>query len=103
MMRLSQEEVAAIKRLVAEAYGPEAVVRLFGSRVDDRRRGGDVDLHVEVDRPGPYSSEDLHTELRLQPRLEEALGDRKVDLVVRYPYHPETTIDRIAVKTGIVL
>ena len=102
-MRLSPEEVAAIKRLVADAYGPEAVVRLFGSRVDDRRRGGDVDLHVEVNVPGPYTTDRLHTEFKLLDRLEVALGERKVDLVVRYAHEPERPIDRIAVKTGVVL
>ncbi len=102
-MRLSPEEVAAIKRLVAAAYGPDAVVRLFGSRADDRRRGGDVDLHVEVNLPGPYTAKKLDTELDLHNRLEEALGERKVDLVVRHGFQPEMPIDRIAVKTGIVL
>jgi predicted nucleotidyltransferase len=102
-MRLTPDEIAAIKRLVAETYGPDAVVRLFGSRVDDRRRGGDVDLHIEVNLPGPYTTDRLRTEFRLHDRLEQALDERKVDLVIRYAHQPETPIDRIAVKTGIVL
>lgn len=102
-MRLSPEEVAAIKRLVAEAYGPDAVVRLFGSRADDRRRGGDVDLHVVVpaDQPDPVGR--LRTELRLGARLEEVLDERKVDLIVRRADEPDTAIDRIAKTTGVVL
>ncbi len=68
-MRLSPEEVAAVKRLIAEAYGADALLRLFGSRVDDRRRGGDVDLHVEVSIEGPYTVDDLEKELRLSDRL----------------------------------
>ncbi len=102
-MRLSPEEVAAIKRLVADAYGPEPVVRLFGSRVDDRRRGGDVDLHVMVPADNWGARDRLWTELQLGGRLEAALGERKVDLIVRRDDEPQRAIDRIAIKTGVVL
>ena len=34
-MRLSQEHVQAIARCTREAFGERAIVRLFGSRVDD--------------------------------------------------------------------
>ena len=102
-MRLNPEDVAVIKRLVADAYGPEAVVRLFGSRADDRRRGGDVDLHITIPTRGAYAGDDLSTELRLGTNLETALDERKVDLIVRRNGDPETAIDRIALATGIVL
>ena len=102
-MRLNPEEIAAIKRLIAEAYGPEAVVRLFGSRVDDRRRGGDVDLYVETDATGPYTADDLHALFRLKDRLERALDERKVDLLVKRRDREPRPIERIARRTGIVL
>ena len=47
-MRLTPDEAAAIGRAAREAFGPDAIVRLFGSRLDDARRGGDIDLHVQV-------------------------------------------------------
>ena len=50
-MRLTPTEIAAIKAAARDAFGETVVVRLFGSRVDDHRRGGDIDLHVEVDPP----------------------------------------------------
>lgn len=46
-MRLTGEEVAAIKASAREAFGASAVVRLFGSRIHDHLRGGDIDLHIE--------------------------------------------------------
>ena len=50
-MRLSQEHIRALKRLAEEEAGPSARLRLFGSRLDDAARGGDVDLLLELDAP----------------------------------------------------
>ena len=50
-MRLSPEQIAQIRQSAAEGFGPEARVWLFGSRVDDSKRGGAVDLLVESDAP----------------------------------------------------
>lgn len=50
-MRLTPEQIALILRVVADQTGPGARVALFGSRVDDSRRGGDVDLLIENDPP----------------------------------------------------
>ena len=50
-VRLRPEEIAAVKRIVAEHFGPEAEVRVFGSRARPDQRGGDLDLHVTGDAP----------------------------------------------------
>jgi predicted nucleotidyltransferase len=49
-MRLSPEEITAIRRLVQDRFGVDAGIWLFGSRLDDTARGGDVDLYVEPER-----------------------------------------------------
>jgi len=48
-MRLSDEERRVIRAACEEVFGPRATVRLFGSRVRDEARGGDLDLLVESD------------------------------------------------------
>ena len=48
-MRLREDAVDAIKRAVETRFGPSARVFLFGSRLDDTKSGGDIDLLVEHD------------------------------------------------------
>jgi predicted nucleotidyltransferase/uncharacterized protein YutE (UPF0331/DUF86 family) len=99
-MRLTPEEVATITRLVAETYGPAAVVRLFGSQLDDRRKGGDIDLLVEVPEDAPR---EIWPELRLHAALEAALGERKVDLLVHRAGEEPGPFVRIARREGVPL
>ena len=46
-MRLSASQIETIRDAAQQNFGAEASVWLFGSRVDDTKRGGDVDLYVE--------------------------------------------------------
>ena len=96
-MRLTAEQIAAIRRTTAEIFGADARVWLFGSRVDDQRTGGDIDLLIETDtRPG------LRLTLRAQARLEQLLG-APVDLITSSPDHTQRPIERIARLTGVPL
>src|ERR1700738_276559 len=81
-MRLKEHEIASIKRCAERHFGPNCAVRLFGSRADDARRGGDVDLHVQVDDDALST---MACRIRYLSDLEAALGGRKVDLVVEGP------------------
>ena len=46
-MRLTAEQQRQILQLVHQHVGTEASVRLYGSRLDENRHGGDVDLMIE--------------------------------------------------------
>ncbi|MDX8409995.1 MAG: nucleotidyltransferase domain-containing protein [Mariprofundales bacterium] len=96
-MRLASHEVQMIKQVVAQVFGV-ARVWLFGSRVDDQARGGDVDLYVEVDRPST-----LQERLRAMTQIQMAMGGRKVDLLVRDAGRPEQRIHHIAKASGVLL
>ncbi|QQV77227.1 nucleotidyltransferase domain-containing protein [Sphingomonas aliaeris] len=98
-MRLRTQEVQAIKASVAEAFGPSAIVRLFGSRIDDTLRGGDIDLHLEVDD----GSQDYRKAAAFRWRLFDRIDEQKVDLVFRVRGRPLRPIDEIAYEEGIVL
>lgn len=92
-MRLQAEKVAKAIDVITSSYGDHVGIWLFGSRVDDKARGGDVDLYVESD------DRDVMRLVRCKRKLVE-LFDLKVDLVVGDGSLP---IHRIAKATGIRL
>ncbi len=50
-MRLSAAQTQTILHCVRQQFGADARVMLFGSRLDDGARGGDVDQLVESEAP----------------------------------------------------
>ncbi len=95
-MRLTPAQRQHILHATHQNFGADANVWLFGSRVDDARRGGDVDLYVE-----PRQASTLLSALRCKIALEESL-DMHVDLVVKEP-GKDKPIYQIARKQGIRL
>jgi predicted nucleotidyltransferase len=78
-MRLKPEEIETIRATVQQA-DPDAVVYLFGSRLDDSAKGGDIDLLVESQKLSPAQRRKLQEELFVN------LGLQRVDLVVTADY-----------------
>lgn len=98
-MRLTAEEISAIKVAAAEVFGREAQVRLFGSRVDDEKRGGDIDLLLRV-RPGQDS---IEAEIAFKIALEARLGERKVDVLLTASDSSGSAMEAIALRDGVLL
>ena len=101
-MRLSTEQVEIIKHVVEETLGDGARVYLFGSRTDDSRQGGDIDLLVE---PATALTPDARLDARLKmlAALHRQLGERKIDLVFQQPDGQDTAFQRLARRQGIRL
>lgn len=79
-MRLTTDDIACIRNAVQAHFGAGSLVWLFGSRIDDDARGGDIDLYVE---PAGTLPENLFLARQaLRAELERRLK-RPVDLVVR--------------------
>jgi len=94
-MRISQNQAQLIAESIHRHFGETARMWLFGSRLDDQKRGGDVDLYVETD---------MHTlmdEIRCKLQLEQSL-DMPVDLIVN-SRDEVTPIAQIAKTTGVAL
>jgi len=76
-MRLTDHEREVIREAGLRHFG--VVPHLFGSRLDDGARGGDIDLFV----PGEWPVEEaVPRRLRFCAELRHRLGDRKIDVVI---------------------
>lgn len=98
-MRLTAEEVAAIKRAAALTFGADAVVRLYGSRAFDDRRGGDIDLHIETREPVDiWAAKDDFLE-----RLFARIDRQRVDVIASARGAARRPIEDIAYRDGVIL
>jgi len=95
-MRLTAAHIEAIRKAARQNFGADASVWLFGSRVDDTRRGGDVDLYVESTQKNT-----LMSLLRCKIAIEDSL-DLHVDLIVKEP-GKDKPIYQLAKNQGVQL
>ncbi|MBK6618531.1 MAG: nucleotidyltransferase domain-containing protein [Nitrosomonas sp.] len=99
-MRLSSRQIDIIQRVVSELAGQDATVCLFGSRVDDNARGGDIDLLVEI----PHVVESpAWLNARISGRISYLLDGQKVDVLLLAPNLERFPIHDIAEKEGVML
>ena len=98
-MRLQPHEIEAIRAAVREVFGETATIRLFGSRVRDDLKGGDVDLFVEV-QSGQAS---IANEQRLRDRIAPGIGDLRTDIMRHERGTALSPIERIALRDGVLL
>ncbi len=76
-MRLTDQQIQIISETVSRLAGTASRVFLFGSRIDDQAKGGDVDLLIETDRRLT-----LIDRAQVKMQLEASLG-LPVDIVVQ--------------------
>ena len=101
-MRLTPFERDTLKHAAEESFEPGVVVRLFGSRVMDDRRGGDIDLLIETRLSDPARIALAHT--RFLSRVYGRLGEQKIDVLIDYPERKQRpAIFDLARRQGVVL
>lgn len=74
-MRLSQKEKQIIVKAVL-LFDPNAAIYLFGSRVNDRKRGGDIDLLVLSNKLN------YNDKIRIKKYIFSHLDEQKIDIVI---------------------
>ena len=74
-MRLTERQRAIIREAGMRHFG--VVPRLFGSRLDDAGRGGDIDLFIPRDWP---PEESVPWRLCFCAELRHCLEDQKIDV-----------------------
>jgi len=84
-MRLSKKEIYVLKKAL-HSLSSEAKLYLFGSRVDDSKRGGDIDLMI-------VSKDFTKKQLReFRITFFKYFGEQKLDIIVdngsfKNPFH----------------
>ena len=100
-MRLNSAQIEVIKQETKHFFGAQAEVWLFGSRVDDNKRGGDIDLYV---RSGMSDADQLvAARFAFLARLKRLIGDRKIDLVLQRTGGEKLPIHQLASQLGVKL
>lgn len=100
-MRISTQDLAIIRQVFSQYFGQQDQLWLFGSRVDDNKRGGDIDFYIETQL---LREESYEAERAFVRQLHVELGDQKIDVVVKYTDSDENMlIYRVAKARGVRL
>ena len=94
-MRLKTEEINAIKSTV-HSLDQEATVFLFGSRADDSKKGGDIDLLV---LSGKLAGGNAKRAIKCE--LYRLIGEQKIDILIAAD--DSDPFVQLALKTGVKL
>ncbi len=95
-VRLNDQYIATIKQL-AKIYFDSENVKIFGSRTDLNRKGGDIDIYVKTNKVGGI----LRAKIAFLRDFEKQLGEQKVDLIVENAISENKKIFKIARNEGI--
>ena len=99
-MRLTEHQIHLIRQLAQQVAGSQSRVRVFGSRLDDSARGGDIDLLLEL--PEPVDNPALMA-AQMSARVSRAMHGRKVDVLLSAPNLMRLPIHDVAFSEGELL
>jgi predicted nucleotidyltransferase len=95
-MRITESE----KNVIVEAVkntDPDARVWLFGSRTDDSKKGGDIDIAIFSEK----INKDVMQEIAVRRFICSRIGEQKIDIVTTRD--GKEAIFRLAMAEGILL
>ena len=93
-MRLNPEIANYLKQIIQEKL-PGSTIYLFGSRVDEKARGGDIDLMILTNELA-----DIHIFRKIRTEFFKKYGWRKIDLV-NFTYSNESSFRKL-IDTGSI-
>lgn len=96
-MRIIKKEINIIKDVLSQ-YIDDAKITLFGSRLYDYKKGGDIDILVETKH-----TINMREKLEILTKIELKGILRKVDILFKTPISEKSTIFDTIKKEGIVL
>lgn len=101
-MRATTEQIGIFRKLALSHFGEDAGIWLFGSRVDDVKRGGDYDFLIETALNDP--DEIAFHKIALLSELQNTFPfeDEKIDIVVKRRLSTfEMPIYKVAINEGV--
>ena len=96
-MRLTPFEVKSIKESVSNHFEEGSRVHLFGSRVNDQLKGGDIDLYIQTTSTNTL----VERKISFLVEIKSKIGDQKIDVVIAED--PSRQIEKEALRNGIEL
>ena len=99
-MRLSEEAKNSIIAAVRRYFSQAEKIILFGSRADDNKRGGDIDILVQTPVSAAVAFEE---KLRAVAALQLKLGEQRIDLLTTSGIDDERLIVQNAYRQGVVV
>jgi len=74
-MRLTKKEISKIKQIIYTYLGDDSKIYIFGSRLENNKKGGDIDIFVKT------NNNDISKRLLTKAKLKQALF-KPIDLIV---------------------
>jgi len=99
-MRLTQFEIDSIKTQAETHFGENVKVYLFGSRTDDTKKGGDIDLYI-ANQHKEHST--LKSKLNFIADLIFKIGEQKIDVVLESSNVKGTVFYKSIMQNAILL
>lgn len=97
-MRIKKEHIDIIKQLSKKYFGEDSKIYLFGSRSDDTKKGGDIDLYIETS----ITENIFDRKIKMLVELQKLLGEQKIDLVINN-FSYDKMIYQVARNEGVLL
>ena len=99
-MRLTSQQIQSIREIAHRITGENGRVSVFGSRLDDKAKGGDLDLLVElteaVSKPALMAAQ-------ISAQVSRLMHGRSVDVLISAPNLKHLPIHEIALKESQAL
>lgn len=99
MARLSHQEIQALIDATHECFGKSARIWLYGSRADDQKKGGDIDLYIETEKKEHI----VESTLKMRGLIWDVFGEQKIDIIVRETSKEMNPMHVIAKESGVDL
>jgi uncharacterized protein with HEPN domain len=101
-MRLTKKQLETICKNFNSLFFAGDTLWLFGSRTDDSKRGGDIDLYIETNQKNPDLVYEQHS--KLSNNIQKEIGEQKIDIVINILSRDlQLLVYKEALKNGILL